>query len=307
MFSKLTATFLACCCAVAALAQLPSVASGTFRRFEAFASRYVSARNVDVWLPENYSAKNKYAVLYMHDGQMLFDSLVTWNRQSWDVDDALSALIKQRKVRNTIVVGIWNSGAGRHADYFPQKPFEALLAAHQQAVQQKLQQAGRTTAVFQPVSDNYLRFLVEELKPFVDSAFSTRKERSSTFVAGSSMGGLISLYAVCEYPSVFGGAACLSTHWPGVFDTVSNPVPTALFAYMKQRLPSPKTHRIYFDYGNKTLDALYPPLQAQADAVMKEKGYTKANWMTRFFPGEDHSENAWRKRLALPLLFLLRP
>ena len=70
------------------------------------------------------------------------------------------------------------------------------------------------------------------------------------------MGALISLYALCEYPDVFAGAACLSTHWPGLFSMDNNPVPGAFFSYLKKSLPSPGKHRIYFDHGTETLDAM---------------------------------------------------
>jgi len=156
-----------------------------------------------------------------------------------------------------------------------------------------------------PVSDNYLKFLVDELKPYIDSHFSTRKDRKNTFTAGSSMGGLISIYAICEYPQIFGGAACMSTHWPGTFTTVDNPVPAAFMQYLSTHLPSPKTHKIYFDHGSATLDAMYRPYQLQADSLMKVAGYTDANWMSREFPGADHSERSWHKRLDTPMLFLL--
>ena len=119
------------------------------------------------------------------------------------------------------------------------------------------------------------------------------------------MGGLISMYAICEYPKVFGGAACMSTHWPGIFSMEGNPIPDAFINYLKTKLPDPKKHKIYFDYGTATLDALYPPLQQKADEVMKEKGFTGKNWITKEFPGEDHSEKAWHKRLHIPLTFLL--
>lgn len=85
----------------------------------------------------------------------------------------------------------------------------------------------------------------------------------------------------------------------------NNPVPNAFFSYLKKHLPSPKIHKIYFDYGDATLDALYPPLQQKADEIMKEKGFTSATWLTKYFPGEEHSEKAWHKRLAIPLTFLL--
>jgi predicted alpha/beta superfamily hydrolase len=156
-----------------------------------------------------------------------------------------------------------------------------------------------------PNSDNYLKFVVTELKPFIDSTFSTLKDQPNTFISGSSMGGLISMYAICEYPEVFGGAACLSTHWPGTFTVENNPVPDAFLKYLKDHLPLPANHRIYFDYGSETLDALYKPFQLQADEIMKAKGYTLKNWVTREFPGDNHSEKAWNKRFSIPALFLL--
>ena len=262
---------------------------------------------MDVWLPDGYNKQQKYNVLYMHDGQMLFDSAITWNKQSWDVDDVISALLQQQKIKDVIVVAIWNGGATRHADYFPQKPFEALSQAEKDTVYSAARSNG--VSVFNNYkiqSDNYLMFIVKELKPFIDKKYSVFKDRSHTFIAGSSMGGLISMYAICEYPKVFGGAACLSTHWPGIFSMKNNPVPNAFFNYLKKHLPHPKNHKIYFDYGDATLDALYPPLQQKADEVMKEKGFTAANWLTKYFPGEDHSENAWRKRFTIPLEFLLK-
>lgn len=120
------------------------------------------------------------------------------------------------------------------------------------------------------------------------------------------MGGLISLYAVCEYPKVFGGAACLSTHWPGIWVLENNPVPGAFINYLKIHLPNPKNTKIYFDYGDQTLDALYPSLQIKVDEVMKAKGFAEKNWVTKFFPGDDHSERSWSRRLGAPLLFLLK-
>jgi enterochelin esterase-like enzyme len=285
---------------------LPKVSSGSIKRFENFQSAFVDARTVDVWLPEGYSSKKKYAVLYMHDGQMLFDSSTTWNHQEWGTDETLSKLLQEKKIKNCIVVAVWNNGQKRHPEYFPQKPFENLSQEQKILVTTQLQKAGRTTEVFKPVSDNYLKFLVTELKPFIDKTYSTYTSRKNTFIAGSSMGGLISLYAICEYPTVFGAAACLSTHWPGIFSMDNNPIPTAFVNYMSAHLPNPKNHKIYFDYGDQTLDTLYPPLQKKADEVMKAKGFSALNWTTKFFPGDEHSEIAWNKRLHIPLLFLLK-
>lgn len=299
-------TLFICFLGLLAAAQLPVVAGGSLQRHENFPSKYVTARHVDVWLPDGYNNQQKYNVLYMHDGQMLFDSATTWNKQSWEVDDVITGLMQQQKIKDVIVVAIWNGGTTRHADYFPQKPFEALSQAEKDTVYSAARSNG--VSVFNNYkiqSDNYLKFIVKELKPFIDKKYSVYKDRSHTYITGSSMGGLISMYAICEYPKVFGGAACLSTHWPGIFTMENNPVPNAFFSYLKKHLPSPKTHKIYFDYGDATLDALYPPLQQKADATMKQRGFTSANWLTKYFPGEEHSEKAWHKRLAVPLTFLL--
>jgi enterochelin esterase-like enzyme len=288
-------------------AQLPKPSSGRIIRTENFSSKHVPARNVDVWLPDNYTASKKYAVLYMHDGQMLFDSSITWNKQEWGVDETLNQLMQQNKIRDCIVVGIWNGGKSRHPEYFPQKPFEALSKEKQQLVYSAYRSGGQSIFSGLPISsDNYLKFLVEELKPFIDKNYSTKTDASNTFVAGSSMGGLISLYALCEYPTIFGGAACLSTHWPGLFSMENNPVPAVFFSYLKNHLPSAKQHRIYFDHGTETLDSMYASLQLQVDAIMKQKKYRPSNWISRSWPGQDHSEKSWRSRLDIPITFLLK-
>jgi predicted alpha/beta superfamily hydrolase len=285
---------------------LPHTSSGKINRIIEFPSKYVNKRNLDVWLPDNYSSEKKYAVLYMHDGQMLFDSTTTWNKQEWKVDEVATELMNSNKTKDFIVVGIWNDGQNRHADYFPQKPYENLTKKEKKYVFAELKKSGRTVKSFRPQSDAYLKFIVQELKPFIDQNYSTNPSPESTCIAGSSMGGLISMYAICEYPMVFGNAACLSTHWPGTFALENNPIPGAFNAYLKKNLPDPSSHKIYFDYGNKTLDALYPPLQKEVDRIMEIKGYSSNNWMTYFDDGADHSEKSWAARLLIPLQFMLR-
>ncbi len=287
-------------------AQEVQVTSGKVQRFKNFKSQFVDARNIDVWLPNGYSDKEKYAVLYMQDGQMLYDAKTTWNKQAWEVDSIAGKLIDENKTRKFIIVGIWNNNKKRHPEYFPQKPYESLSPSEKEFVTTELQKSGRTTEVFNPISDLYLKFLVQELKPFIDTTFSTKKDRQNTFIAGSSMGGLISMYAICEYPEVFGGAICMSTHWPGIFSVEKNPIPNAFFNYLENKLPNPKNHKIYFDYGDQTLDALYKPFQEKADHIMVKKGFTKENWNTKFYPGKDHSEKSWRERFDIPLQFVLK-
>jgi enterochelin esterase-like enzyme len=112
------------------------------------------------------------------------------------------------------------------------------------------------------------------------------------------MGGLISAYALVEYPDVFGAAGCLSTHWPAGEGCVVD--------YLASHLPAPGTHKLYFDFGTQGLDAAYEPRQRRMDAALQAAGYSEGrNWITRKFPGTDHSEKSWRDRVEIPLQFLL--
>lgn len=294
------------CLSNTSIAQTPKVSSGSIRHLENFTSQFVASRNIDVWLPDGYDSLKKYVVLYMHDGKSLFDSSIVWNHQEWGVDEVFSKMITEKKIKNCIVVGIWNTETTRHNEYLPQKPFETLSDAKKNTILQAKRVSGQNVFVSYKIqSDNYLRFLVQELKPFIDNNFSTLPDRQNTFIAGSSMGGLISIYAICEYPEIFGGAACLSTHWTGIFRADDNPFPAAMMKYLGRHLPSPQNNKIYFDYGTATLDSLYKPFQQRADKKMIRKGFSSNNWITREFPGADHSEKAWKNRLDIPALFLL--
>lgn len=279
--------------------------AGKIERYANFPSAYVPPRNVDVWLPKAFNPNEKYHVLYMHDGQMLFDAGTTWNKQEWGVDETMQRLINEDSIAPTIVVAIWNTGENRHAEYFPQKPFMELS---QEIVEAYVNENEKKKSLFSNTvySDAYLKFIVEELKPFIDKTYPTIEDKESTFIAGSSMGGLISWYAVCEYPEIFGGAAALSTHWPGMADTINNPIPIVFLGYLKNNLPAPGDHKFYFDYGTETLDALYEPYQIKVDSLMMKLGYSEQNWQTLKFQGAEHSEDSWKERLDIPLKFLLK-
>lgn len=280
---------------------LPLVGAGRIERLSQFPSQWVDARNVDVWLPEGYEQKvaagKRFAVLYMHDGQMLFDPATTWNKQAWGVDATLSRLMRAGRIPDVLVVGIWNNDKFRHSEYFPQKFLPWLQPdMRERYVREALQ--GK------PQADAYLRFMVQELKPAIDAKYATRVGAAHTFVMGSSMGGLISVYAMNEYPQVFGGAAGLSTHWVGIGQP-NAALPLSAYNYLREHLAAPKGHRLYQDHGTTELDALYGPYQPIVDQIVRDAGYTDANFMTRVFEGTGHNEKAWAARLEIPLLFLL--
>lgn len=168
-----------------------------------------------------------------------------------------------------------------------------------------------------PLSDGYLKFIVDELKPAIDKSFHVKSDRANTVIMGSSMGALISLYAIDEYPRVFGAAGMMSTHWPlflptegqkAISDEEYEVVSSAFERYLAPALPDPRSHRLYFDHGSETLDSAYARYQKRIDAVVERRGFRRdLNWISRNFPGQAHNEVSWASRVEIPLQFLLPP
>ena len=271
-----------------------------------FASAHVQPRNVTVWLPPGYEAgSGHHPVLYMHDGQNLFDASKA-NFGEWGVDEHLGRLIANGQIRAPIVVGIWNTPL-RLREYVPAD----LIAALPGEVRDSLMPMYGGP----PLSDQYLRFLVEELKPRIDSEYRTLTGRDDTVIAGSSMGGLISLYAMMKYPEVFGAAGCLSTHWPLRLERLEGDALTtwreamvqAWSEVIRRGLPDPATHRLYMDRGDETLDQFYAFFQSRIDTVIRDARWGPDRFRTLVFPTAEHNEKSWNSRLDVPLTFLLPP
>ena len=158
-------------------AAIPEVSQGQIVQIKNMQSEFVPARDILVWLPADFAEDRQYAVLYMHDGDMLFDASTTWNGQEWGVDETASRLMQEGAVRDFIVVAIPNAGPDRHIEYFPQKPFEAM-DPEQQAEFYALGRTDSEKLFNGPIrSDAYLRFLVEELKPYIDENFPVLGDR----------------------------------------------------------------------------------------------------------------------------------
>ncbi len=274
---------------------------GSIVHYDAFPSAHVRPRPVDVWLPEGYdvASADRFPVVYMHDGQLLFHvdtSPFAGLDLFWDVDKAITRLSRTGEITPAIVVSVWMpewAPGARGAEYMPQKAVD-------EAVWRQMQEQGwgDKAGADELSGDNYLRFLVDELKPFIDETYKTQSDRDHTFIMGSSMGGLISAYAMAEYPDVYGGTACLSTDW-----TIGE---GAVVRWLADHWPFAGAHRVYFDHGTATYDASYGPYQAEMDEVMRRYGYRDGvDWTSRCFEGADHSPKAWRERLHVPLKFLL--
>ncbi len=277
---------------------ISNIKSNQFILYKNFPSIYIDSRNIEVFIPDQYNGNIHLSVLYMFDGQNIFHGTEGWVKNTynhgWQVDESLDSLTLNENVESMIIVGIFNTGVKRFSEYMPSKPenlFKKNNINASEWVDRGIEEYGIT-------SDSLLKFIVNELKPFIDKTYRTRPGRENTFISGSSMGGLISAYAICEYPQIFGAAACLSTHWPalnGIF-----------IEYLRENLPDPKKNKFYFDYGTEGLDSNYEYYQVIVDSLLKDRGYMmNNNWITLKFEGHDHKEKFWKSRFHHSLTFLL--
>jgi enterochelin esterase-like enzyme len=260
------------------LASAPAVAA--LHHHDGLASAHVPPRRVSVWVPDDRRPGERLPVIYLHDGQNLFEAATAYGGREWGLDEAVAG--------RAILVGVWNTPA-RWQEYAPQKVIERLPAEL------------RARAPGPPQADAYLRYIVEELKPFIDRTYPTKPGRRTTFIMGSSMGGLISLYALGEYPRVFGRAAALSAHWPTA--RPDDIPPDALGRAWGDWAGTVRWRgRAYVDRGDQALDATYGPYAAVIEPALAAAGLKGTRCL---FPGTGHDEAAWRARLDVPLAFLL--
>lgn len=292
---------------------IPQVDNGTVERFTACMESETVPFTIDIWLPEGYDASCSYPVVYMADGQNLFDKSLSFSGVAWEVEDKITQLAGSGKIpRPAIVVGICNRGAYnlREEDYFPEKALENIPA-------------DEWSRTYLPKNfckdcrgDEYASFVARDVKRFVDDRYSTLQEREHTFTMGSSMGGLISLYIMCEYPAIVGGAACISTHWIGSisanasngYTMYDDPVcADAILKYFSENLPEPGSHILYLDEGDSDWDALYVKYNKEMTAIAEERGYSQSagTLMVKYWINSGHSEWFWQQHCATPLEFLL--
>ena len=254
-------------------------------------------RHVDIWLPQNYrSTDARYPVVYVQDGNTLFDpALSTVSGVEWGVDETMTRLIGEGRVRPAIIVGLWST-AERYEDYMP----EAAIRPIDAAMRKRMTARPKPFDMERMHSDAYLRFLVTELKPAIDAAYRTRPDRDNTMILGASTGGLVTAYAAMEYPDVFSASAGLSTHVGSAGG--------AFVDYLEANPPDPEQLRMYFDYGDQGVDAEwdYPAYHARIDAALQDAGFAPGpGYVNRLYPGTGHGEAYWSARMDAPLTFLL--
>jgi predicted alpha/beta superfamily hydrolase len=213
-------------------------------------------RRVWIYLLEDYgSSPKKYPVVYMHDGQNLFDEY-TAGYGEWGIDEIMDKLPAKDQC---IIVGIDHGGEYRITEY---DPYDSKYGK------------GR--------GDDYVDFLVETLKPYVDQHYRTKTDARHTSIAGSSMGGLISMYAILRYPDVFGNA--------GVFSPASWVAPD-LYKYAQQQGLS-KNSRIYFICGDSESENMVADMHKMISLILS-KGINEKNIPEVIIKGAKHNEKQW--------------
>ena len=269
--------------------------SGRLLEYGDISAPGLPSQRLTIWLPPDYDASRKqFRVLYMHDAQNLFDPALSNFNKVWAADTAMLGHAQSKGEDPWIIVGIWSPGVDRYRQYLPRPAYDAATG--------KLREAMDDYAQGAIVSKAYIDWIATSLKPWLDSALRTKPGRDDTAIIGSSMGGLISLYAFLEHSRVFGRAGCVSTHWPAIAPQSVDRTDPELVAIwtgiLEEKLGEPNERKLWFDHGTATLDAYYPPYQAAIDRHMQGTGWKRGtDWESRAYPGAEHEENAWARRL----------
>ena len=278
--------------------------TGSFVEVAPFAVDGLPVQQLTIWLPPGYgSGEHRYPVLYMHDGHNLFDPAKSNFNKVWAVDKTILSLVNEGVIKPHIVVGIWAPGSDRYRQYLPY----FLVEGASDDIGRGISELSEGKPI---VSERYLEWIADELKPMIDREYRTMPGAGDTAIAGSSMGGLMSCYAFVERPDVFGRAACVSTHWPIVMPDRASPhseeVKSRWREWFATKLGKADGRRVWMDHGTATLDVHYPPYQRAVNAGFQTAGWQEGrDWTSREYEGAGHEENAWAERLPEMLGWLL--
>lgn len=259
--SDTTIQYSICCWGKMTGIEFKGQITGTVEYIRNLGEGEILPRDIIILLPEGYDKNNfHYPVLYMHDGQNIFDPSTVGFGVDWQVDEALDSLNRQGVVKDMIVVGI-NNSVNRSAEY-----------SHS------------------PLGSAYMKFVTQKVKPMIDSLYRTKPQREFTWTAGSSMGGLISFMLLWEYNDIFSVAGSFSPAFKiGAFDYP---------AIVKKTAEPKRDFRLYIDNGGLGLEARLQPGIDQMINLLEELGYKKdSDFFVTIDPEADHNETAWAKRI----------
>ena len=244
-----------------------------------FASKFLSTRrDLIIYLPPNYFASDqRYPVLYLQDGQNLFDPATAFYGQEWRADKTADSMIDKGEIEPPIIVGIYNTGVRRMSEYAPTRD-------------KRHRKGGK--------ADRYAEMLAREVKPFIDHEYRTLKAAKYTAVGGSSLGGLVTLVAGLQYPRVFGELAVIS---PSVWWDQRS-ILKLVYAYSDTVRP-----RMWVDVGTQEGSApehIVDDTRALREALVS-KGWREGEDLSYHeIQGADHSERAWGDRFGAVLGYL---
>jgi oligosaccharide 4-alpha-D-glucosyltransferase len=243
-------------------------------------------RNVVIWLPPGYEENpdRRYKVIYMSDGENLFDPRIASWGVDWGIDEAIMQGVEDGDFEPAIVVGTWST-AQRGLEYSPWHK-----------------------------APDYARFLIDELMPRINTEFRTKTGPENTFAMGSSMGGLLSYYLVKNHSDVFGACGCVSSHFAlnernlaGYVGMDPREADTTPFVVRDIANGDAVTGgRFRFDYGTETLDSTYEQDHEPVKAWFRKQGLRQGrDYEFARYDGADHSERAWRARVGDQLEWML--
>jgi len=242
--------------------------TGTVEYINNLTYKYLLPRNVMVWLPFNYykNTNEHYSVLYMHDGQNIIDPSTSTLGIDWQVDEVADSLIRKNEIDAMIIIGINNTDQ-RVSEYSHNDTGTA-----------------------------YMEFVVEKLKPLIDSTYRTKPEREFTATCGSSMGGLISFMLLWEYNDVFSKAICMSP----AFKVRQFNYVTSVYNDIKTR-----DIKLYLYNGAIGLEEILQPGIDEMISVLESKGFVEGDDFV-FYQDKDgiHNEAAWAKWLPAALRYI---
>ncbi len=234
-----------------------------------------TTRKIWIYLPPDYKTSGKrYPVIYMQDGQNLFDEFTSFSGE-WNVDETLNDIYKETG-KSAIVIGIDNGGDQRLAEYSPWN-------------NEKYKTQGK--------GDLYIEFLTKTLKPYIDKNYRTQRQPSKTSIIGSSMGGLISLYASVKYPNTFGKA--------GIFSPAFWFVSKNLNQYLNLNKNDLKYSKFYFVAGKNEDETMVPEIRSVQSELL-ERSLPKNNIIVKIDEDGTHSESYWKRELKQALIWLLK-
>ena len=254
----------------------PNSLTGDIRTHAEFSSEHVSTRTVLVYLPPKYEASDRrYPVLYLHDGQNVFNDATAYGGVEWRVDETAQQLISAGLIEPLIVVAIYNSGETRPDDY----------------TQTATENGGGH-------SDAYGRMLVDELKPFIDTTYRTLADTTNTAMGGASLGGLVTLHVGLRHPKTFGKLAAMS---PSVWwdDRV--------ILREIEGMPRKTPQRLWVDAGTREGADVIPDARRLRDVLVRKGWSIATDLMYYEARGGEHNERSWARRVGPMLKFLFPP